>query len=402
MIGASGPPAADADAPVLLDVEGLDVRFPVSTPTGRSTVHAVKDVSFGIRRGATLGLVGESGSGKSTVAAALTGLVEPDGGTASLDGIDVFDVRGNAEKALRRRISLVFQDPFSSLNPRVRVATAVAEPLRVHRLAKGKQARRKRVEELLELVGLSASFASRYPHELSGGQRQRVSIARALATEPDLLILDESTASLDVSVQSRVLDLLADLQRDLHLTYLFIGHDLAVIQRMSHDVLVMRDGAVVEYRPATEIFASPEQEYTRALLAAVPPARPRAAAVRLTVGRRGHMSRGQQAWSPTHRSRDALERPGDRAGHPAAVEATGLRCDGLAVDSAAIDRTGHHRYGTGERFEPGGRMWIRPGRLQGDRGVAHQVEVAGLPFPFTPGRARCRAQHSREKHSRGR
>ncbi|WNG95525.1 ABC transporter ATP-binding protein [Mycobacterium sp. ITM-2016-00318] len=277
MIGASMPPAADADAPVLLEVQGLDVRFPVSTPTGRSTVHAVKDVSFGIRRGATLGLVGESGSGKSTVAAALTGLVAPDGGTASLDGIDVFDVRGNAEKTLRRRISLVFQDPFSSLNPRVRVATAVAEPLRVHRLAKGKQARRERVEELLELVGLSAPFASRYPHELSGGQRQRVSIARALATEPDLLILDESTASLDVSVQSRVLDLLADLQRDLHLTYLFIGHDLAVIQRMSHDVLVMRDGAVVEYRPATEIFASPEQEYTRALLAAVPPARPRAA-----------------------------------------------------------------------------------------------------------------------------
>ncbi|HKV19492.1 MAG TPA: ABC transporter ATP-binding protein [Mycobacterium sp.] len=278
LIGVSGPQAADDGAPVLLDVEGLDVRFPVSTPTGRSTVHAVKDVSFSIRRGTTLGLVGESGSGKSTVAAALTGLVEPEGGTASLDGIDVFAVSGSAEKALRRRISLVFQDPFSSLDPRVRVGTAVAEPLRVHRLSAGKQARQKRVEELFELVGLPAFFASRYPHELSGGQRQRVSIARALATEPDLLILDESTASLDVSVQSRVLDLLTDLQRDLHLTYLFIGHDLAVIQRMSHDVLVMRDGAAIEYRPAAELFAAPEQEYTRALLAAVPPARPRAAA----------------------------------------------------------------------------------------------------------------------------
>ncbi len=277
LVGVSGPPPADSEAPVLLRVDDLDVRFPVTTPVGRSTVHAVKDVSFEIRRGTTLGLVGESGSGKSTVAAALTGLVKPDAGSASLDGTDVFDVRGAAEKALRRRISLVFQDPFSSLNPRTRAGTAIAEPLWVHRLAKGKRGRQQRVEELLELVGLSASFASRYPHELSGGQRQRVSIARALAVEPDLLILDESTASLDVSVQSRVLDLLAELQRDLHLTYLFIGHDLAVIQRMSHDVLVMRDGASVEYRTAAELFDSPEQEYTRALLAAVPPARPRAA-----------------------------------------------------------------------------------------------------------------------------
>jgi peptide/nickel transport system ATP-binding protein len=277
IIGATYPPQADADAPVLLHVHGLDVRFPVTTPVGRSTVHAVKDLSFHIRRGSTLGLVGESGSGKSTVAAALTGLVGPDSGSASLDGVDVLNVRGRSEKALRRRISLVFQDPFSSLNPRTRAGTAIAEPLQVHRLAHGKQARQERVGELLELVGLPASFASRYPHELSGGQRQRVSIARALATEPDLLILDESTASLDVSVQSRVLDLLAQLQRDLHLTYLFIGHDLAVIQRMSHDVLVMQNGQAVEYRPAHELFDNPEDEYTRTLLAAVPPAKPRAA-----------------------------------------------------------------------------------------------------------------------------
>jgi peptide/nickel transport system ATP-binding protein len=277
LVGSSGPPPADPKAPVLLRVEGLDVRFPVTTPAGRSTVHAVKDLSFQINRGTTLGLVGESGSGKSTVAASLTGLITPDAGTADLDGSDVFGVRGGAEKALRRRISLVFQDPFSSLNPRIRAGAAIGEPLWVHRLAKGKRARPRRVAELLELVGLPAAFASRYPHELSGGQRQRVSIARALAVEPDLLILDESTASLDVSVQARVLDLLADLQRDLSLTYLFIGHDLAVIQRMSHDVLVMRDGEAVEYRPADELFDSPEQGYTRALLAAVPPRRPRAA-----------------------------------------------------------------------------------------------------------------------------
>jgi peptide/nickel transport system ATP-binding protein len=279
LVGSPGPPPADPDAPVLLRVEGLDVRFPVTTPVGRSTVHAVKDLSFQINRGTTLGLVGESGSGKSTVAATLTGLVKPDAGTAVLVDTDVFNVRGGAEKALRRRISLVLQDPFSSLNPRIRAGAAIGEPLWVHRLAKGKRARRQRVAELLELVGLPTAFASRYPHELSGGQRQRVSIARALAVEPDLLILDESTASLDVSVQARVLDLLADLQRDLSLTYLFIGHDLAVIQRMSHDVLVMRDGEAVEYRPAAELFGSPEQAYTRELLTAVPPARPRAALI---------------------------------------------------------------------------------------------------------------------------
>jgi peptide/nickel transport system ATP-binding protein len=277
LIGRSAPAPAADDAAVLLRVDGLDVHFAVSTPVGRSTVHAVKELSFAVRRGTTLGLVGESGSGKSTVAAALTGLVKPDAGTAVMDGNDVLGARGGAQKALRRRIGLVSQDPFSSLNPRNSVGTAVAEPLRVHHLAKGKRGREARVAALLELVSLPTSFASRYPHELSGGQRQRVSIARALAAQPELLILDEATASLDVSVQARVLDLLAELQREFGLTYLFIGHDLAVIQQMSHEVLVMRDGAVVEYRPAAKLFDEPEHDYTRALLAAVPPARPRAA-----------------------------------------------------------------------------------------------------------------------------
>jgi peptide/nickel transport system ATP-binding protein len=277
LVGGKGPAPAPDPAAVLLDVHGLDVRFPVTTPVGRTTVHAVNDLSFHIRRGTTLGLVGESGSGKSTVAAALTGLVKPDAGRALLDGTDVFTVRRADEKVLRRRISLVFQDPYSSLDPRTPVGAAVGEPLIVHRLAKGKAARRTRIAELFDLVGLPASFASRYPHELSGGQRQRVSVARALAVEPELMILDESTASLDVSVQARVLELLARLQQDLGLTFLFIGHDLAVIQEMSHDVLVMRAGEGIEYRPAAELFASPEQEYTRTLLAAVPPAQPRRA-----------------------------------------------------------------------------------------------------------------------------
>ncbi|SEH74569.1 peptide/nickel transport system ATP-binding protein [Mycolicibacterium rutilum] len=277
LIGRDGPPAAP-DASVLLDVAGLDVRFEISTPVGKSSVHAVKDLSFQIRRGTTLGLVGESGSGKSTVAAALTGLVQPDAGTATLDDVDVFGVRGSAQKAMRRRIGLVFQDPFSSVNPRARVAATISEPLIVHGLAKGRHARAQRVAELLDLVGLPSEYASRFPHELSGGERQRVSIARALAGEPDLLILDEATAALDVSVQARVLELLAKLQRELGLTYLFIAHDLAIVQQVSHDVLVMRDGAAVEYRPAAELFASPHDEYTRALLAAVPPERPRAVA----------------------------------------------------------------------------------------------------------------------------
>ena len=273
MVGGAGPAAAAPDAPVLLRVSDLDVRFPVQTPTGKSSVHAVQGVSFEIPRGSTMGLVGESGSGKSTVAAALTGQISPDGGRATLDAIDLFDAPRSAIKELRRRISLVFQDPFSSLNPRARVGTAIAEPLLVHKLTDNRKAR---VAELLELVGLSTDFASRYPHELSGGQRQRVSIARALAAQPDLLILDESTASLDVSVQARVLDLLTRLQAELGLTYLFIAHDLAVVQRMCHQVLVLRDGVAVENRPAAELFARPEQDYTRALLEAVPPARPRA------------------------------------------------------------------------------------------------------------------------------
>jgi peptide/nickel transport system ATP-binding protein len=267
LIGAGGPPPAPADAPVLVDVQGLHVDF--------YGTRAVNDLTFQIRRGTTLGLVGESGSGKSTVAGVLTGLVSPSVGTATLDGSDILGVRGAEEKALRRRISLVLQDPFSALDPRVRVGASIAEPLAVHRIRHGRRARADRVAELLDLVGLPAEFASRYPHELSGGQRQRVSIARALAVEPDLVILDEATASLDVSVQARVLDLLSDVQRELGLTYLFIAHDLAVVEQMSHDVLVLRDGAVVEYRAAADLLASPEQEYTRTLLAAVPPARPR-------------------------------------------------------------------------------------------------------------------------------
>jgi peptide/nickel transport system ATP-binding protein len=261
----------------VLTVSGLDVRFPVHTPVGRTVVHAVNDVSFEIHRGRTLGLVGESGSGKSTIARTLTGLVAATGGEAALTGQDILAVRGGEMRALRRRIAMVFQDPYSSLNGRNRVGAAIGEALR--RLPKNNAHRdRDRIAELLELVGLPADFATRYPHELSGGQRQRVSIARALALEPELVILDEATASLDVSIQATVLALLKRLQEELGLTYLFIAHDLAIVQEMSHEVLVLQRGRIVEYRAATELFADPQASYTRELLAAVPPELPRGVA----------------------------------------------------------------------------------------------------------------------------
>jgi peptide/nickel transport system ATP-binding protein len=272
-IVAGAGPAPEPAAPPLLEVSDLDVRFTIATPTGRRTIHAVDDVSFTVRRGTTLALVGESGSGKSTIAGALTGLVAPHAGRATLGGSDVF----RAHRRDRRRIAMVFQDPFASLDPRRSVGDAIAEPIRTHRLAADGAARSRRVRDLLALVGLPTTFVERYPHELSGGQRQRVSIARALALDPELIILDEATASLDVSVQAHVLDLLRTLQVEQQLTYLFIAHDLAIVQEMSHEVVVLQDGAVKEAAPARELFASPRDPYTQMLLQAVPPEAPRAA-----------------------------------------------------------------------------------------------------------------------------
>lgn len=273
-LGCDPPPIIDADAPVTLAVDHLDVQFPVTSAVGRSIVHAVNDVSFEVRRGRTLGIVGESGSGKSTIANALTGLVKPTGGTATLDGQDVLTA---PSRDLRRRIAMVFQDPFSSLDPRMRVGRSIAEPLTVHGLPGDGRPVKRRITELLDLVGLPAAFANRYPHELSGGQRQRVSIARSLALEPQIIILDESTASLDVSIQAKVLDLLLQLQQEMELTYLFIAHDLAIVQQMSHDVLVMQGGRTVEQGPAAQLFAEPREAYTRRLLDAIPPSEPRLA-----------------------------------------------------------------------------------------------------------------------------
>ena len=258
----------------LVQVEGLVKRFPgerglFGLGRARRTVHAVDGVSFAIAAGQTLGLVGESGCGKSTVGRTILRLIEPDAGRVTLGGADVVALGGRELRALRRRMQIVFQDPYGSLNPRMTVQQTLAEPLAIHRLATGPEAKR-RVAGLLEEVGLAPAFAAAYPHELSGGQRQRVGIARALSVEPQFLVLDEPVSALDVSVQAQVLNLLADLQRKRRLTYLFIAHDLAVVKHIADEVAVMYLGKIVERAPATGLYAGPRHPYTTSLLSAVP------------------------------------------------------------------------------------------------------------------------------------
>ena len=225
-------------------------------------------VTFAIRAGETLGLVGESGSGKSTVGKAMLGLV-PFAGEVVIDGQTIAGLSPRAMKPVRRAAQMIFQDPYASLDPRMSVGSAIAEPLAIHGIGTTRN-RRDRVAALLGRVHLPADAASRYPHEFSGGQRQRICIARALALEPKIIVADESVSALDVSVRARVLDLLLELQEELGLAYLFISHDMAVIERMSHHVAVMRSGAVVEQGTRRNIFEAPQHAYTRALMNAVP------------------------------------------------------------------------------------------------------------------------------------
>jgi len=242
----------------------------------RPPVRAVDGVSFTIAAGKTLGLVGESGSGKTTVGRTMLRLQEPTRGTVVFDGKDVFALDAGPLRALRRQMQIVFQDPYSSLNPRMTVAETLREPLEIHHLTG-------EVSALLDEVGLDAAFAQRYPHELSGGQRQRVGIARALSVAPQFIVCDEPVSALDVSVQAQVLNLLADLQARRHLTYLFIAHDLAVVRHIADEVAVMYLGKIVERAPAAEIYAQPRHPYTRALLSAVPEPNPRAAKQRIVL-----------------------------------------------------------------------------------------------------------------------
>jgi len=277
----------------LLAVDGLTMHFDVSPPWltrvlqggGRAIVRAVDGVRFEIGRGRTFSLVGESGCGKSTVARLVVGLYKPTRGTVRFDGIDLSSTGRRRDMApIRKRMQMIFQDPFASLNPRWRVVDIVAEPLRVHKLLPDERAVIRRVGELLEQVRLSARDGEKYPHEFSGGQRQRISIARALASSPEFLVCDEPTSALDVSVQAQIINLLLRLRRELGLAMVFIAHDLAVVRHIADRVAVMYAGRIVETAPTDELFAAPRHPYTETLLAAIPVPDPAVARAELIPG----------------------------------------------------------------------------------------------------------------------
>jgi glutathione transport system ATP-binding protein len=277
-IAGSVPVAQDtvrADAPPVVEIVGLTTRFDVRRNfrlVGR--IHAMEHVSLSVQPGETLALVGESGCGKSTTGRSIIRLEQPNAGRILVNGTDVTSLGGGREATLRRAVQYVFQDPFASLDPRLTIGYSVAEPIVTHRLATG-AAIPARVRALLEQVGLPEDYANRYPHELSGGQRQRVCVARALASEPGLIIADEAVAALDVSIRAQVVNLLMALQSKLGLAYLFISHDMAVVERVSHRVAVMYLGQIVEIGPRRAVFGDPQHAYTKRLLAAVPVPDPR-------------------------------------------------------------------------------------------------------------------------------
>lgn len=262
----------------LLKVDNLVKHFPVRAGVLQRVVawvKAVDGVTFEIRKGETFGLVGESGCGKTTVGRSILNLIPPTSGTVVFDGKDVLAARGASLKRLRREMQIIFQDPAGSLNPRMRIASIVGEPLTVHNLVRDKEELRHRVEELLERSGMPRATADRYPHEFSGGQRQRIGIARALALNPRFIVCDEPTSALDVSIQSQILNLLTDLRDEFGLSYLFISHDMAVIQHICDRIAVMYKGKIVEAGHRDRVLKSPEHPYTRALLSAVPEPDPR-------------------------------------------------------------------------------------------------------------------------------
>ena len=271
---------------VLMHVENLVKHFPISQgivfQKQVGAVRAVDDISFDIHKGETLGLVGESGCGKSTTGRTILQLYRPTSGKVQFDGVNLVTLKGEDLRKMRRKMQMIFQDPYASLNPRMPVGEIIGEPLIVHHVASGKEVA-DRVEQLLEVVGLSPAFANRFPHEFSGGQRQRIGVARALALEPSFIVCDEPISALDVSVQAQVVNLLEQLQDELDLTYLFIAHDLSMVRHISDRVAVMYLGVIVELASRDEIYHSPLHPYTQALLSAVPIPDPFAEAQRKRV-----------------------------------------------------------------------------------------------------------------------
>jgi peptide/nickel transport system ATP-binding protein len=277
---AETPPASSASAAgdVLVRAEDVRVHFPITegliVERRVGSVRAVDGVSLDVHRGETLGLVGESGCGKSTFARAMIRLVDTTGGRIVFDGTDVTTLKGDDLRRMRSRMQMIFQDPYASLNPRMTIGSMLSEPLKVHGIAKGAEATR-RAQRLVEIVGLPRNAINRYPHEFSGGQRQRAGIARALAVQPDFIAADEAVSALDVSIQAQIINLLAELQEEFQLTYLFIAHDLSVVRHISDRIAVMYLGEVVELSPSRELYDQPLHPYTVALVSAVPIPDPR-------------------------------------------------------------------------------------------------------------------------------
>ena len=267
-------PASSSDDDVLVEVNGLKMYFPVTSgmlfQRTVAQIKAVDDVSFTVRRGETLGLVGESGCGKTTTGRCILQLYRPTDGQVTFDGQNLTELNTRQMRAMRREMQVIFQDPYSSLNPRMTAGNIIGEPLEVHGLVKGKAEKRERVADLLQNVGLNPYMADRFPHEFSGGQRQRIGVARALSVSPKFIVADEPVSALDVSIQAQIINLLEELQEQFNLTYLFIAHDLSVVRHISDRVGVMYLGHIVELAERNEIYRNPIHPYTKALLSAVP------------------------------------------------------------------------------------------------------------------------------------